>query len=280
MPPSTKRFPVLALLTLVSIGTTTVLFSQFRRGGGFGYGRAVRFANEVPQRPSGFSFCRLYYNDVRYFDLGQQWATDYPDSDYNLMLRLSQITTTPIRKDERGDPDHVVVSALQEEIFSCPFLFMSDPGTVGWSDEEAANLREYLLRGGFLWADDFWGERAWNAFQSELAKVLPDYAVVDVPKDHYIFRVFFELDDVPQVPSIQYWNMSGGETSEQGFHSAEPHLRAAFDETGRVMVLMSHNTDIADGWEREGESDLFFELFSIPASYPMGINIVLHSLLQ
>jgi hypothetical protein len=239
-----------------------------------------RFSGEYSELDGGFAFCRALYTQVRREYLGHGWDTDYPDSDYNLSVRLSEVTLAPIRRDSRGEPDHVVVRFTDEELFAHPFLFLSDAGTVGLSPEEAQSLRRYLLKGGFLWADDFWGDAAWAHWQSEIAAVLPEYPIVDLPLDHPIFHVFFDVDEVPQVPSIQHWRRSGGETSEMGSESAEPHLRGILDERGRLLVLMSHNTDIADGWEREGESVDFFELFSVPKSYPLGINVALHSLLR
>jgi hypothetical protein len=232
-------------------------------------------------RPDGsFAFCRALYTQVRSEYLGHGWNTDYPDSDYNLSTRLSELTLAPIRRDASGQPDHVVVRFTDDELLVHPFLFLSDAGTMGLSPEEAAGLRRYLLKGGFLWADDFWGDSAWAHWQSEIAGVLPEFPIVDIAPEHPVFHVFFDVPEVPQVPSIQHWYRSGGGTSEMGDESAEPHLRGIFDEQGRLLVLMSHNTDIADGWEREGESREFFELFSIPKAYPLGINVVLHSLLR
>ena len=110
--------------------------------------------------PSGraFTFCRVAYRQVRREPMGQGWRTDYPDADRNLMLRLSQLTTTPIRTTRQGRPDHIIVQLTDDEIFQCPVVFMSDVGTMGLTSEEAERLRKYLLRGGFLWVDDFWGE--------------------------------------------------------------------------------------------------------------------------
>jgi Domain of unknown function (DUF4159) len=265
----------------ISLSIAAMAYAQF------GYGRGRR-PPPMPVRPQaefgrpGFSFCRLYYDQVRYEELGQGWFTDYPESDVNLMWRLSQVTKATIRKDKRGQPDHLVVSARDEQLFSCPFLFVSDGGTIGFSEAEIALLRDYLLRGGFLWADDFWGDEAFEHFTRQIGRMLPieQYPIVDVPPDHPYFHVLFSLPAVPQVPSIQFWRWSGGQTSERGSETAEPHLRAIFDSEGRPMVLMSHNTDIADGWEREAESDEFFERFSIPASYPLGINVVLYTLMR
>ena len=231
--------------------------------------------------PSGraFTFCRVAYRQVRREPMGQGWRTDYPDADRNLMLRLSQLTTTPIRTTPQGRPDHLIVQLTDDEIFQCPFVFMSDVGTMALDSEEAERLRKYLLRGGFLWVDDFWGEYAWDRWVEEITKALPpgEYPIEDLPAGHMIFNALYNVYDVPQVPSIQYWRRSGGATSERGSGSAVPHLRSIRDQNGRIIVLMSHNTDIADGWEREGEDEAFFFRFS-PKAYALGINIILYAL--
>ena len=231
--------------------------------------------------PSGrsFTFCRVQYTQVRREALGQGWRTDYPDADRNLMLRLSQLTTTPIRTNSRGRPEHLVVHFTDDELFQCPFIFMSDVGTMALNSDEAERLRKYLTRGGFLWVDDFWGEYAWDNWVREISKALPpgEYPIADIPPGHTIYNALYRVYDVPQVPSIQFWRRSGGGTSERGSGSAVPHLRGIRDLQGRIIVLMSHNTDIADGWEREGEDEEFFFAFS-PKAYALGINIILYTL--
>ena len=227
-----------------------------------------------------FTFCRVAYRQVRREPLGQGWRTDYPDGDRNLMLRLSQLTTTPIRQTQYGEPDHVIVRIMDDELFECPFIFMSDVGTIGLDPAEAVRLRQYLEQGGFLWADDFWGSWAWDTWAHEIAKVLPpdEYPIRDIPAGHLLLNALYAVHEVPQIPSIQFWRRSGRSgTSERGSDSAEPHLRGIRDKKGRIIVVMTHNTDIADGWEREGEDDQFFFLFS-PQSYALGINIVLYAL--
>ena len=218
------------------------------------------------------------YTQVRSEWLGTGWTTDYPDGDRNLPLRLSQLTKTDIAKNEAGDPFHAVVSPGEPQLFQCPFVFASDVGTLEFSSDEVQALRNYLLKGGFLWVDDFWGDFAWSAWEREISKVLPEHPIQEIPKDHVIFRTLYTVDSIPQVPSIQYWRRSGRlDTSERGAESATPTLRAILDDTGRIMVVMTHNTDIADGWEREGEDDEFFFLFS-PNAYAVGINVVLYAL--
>jgi hypothetical protein len=112
----------------------------------------------------------------------------------------------------------------------------------------------------------------------EINKALPasEYSIEDIPPGHTIYNALYQVYDVPQVPSIQFWRRGRG-TSERGSGSAVPHLRGIRDAQGRVMVLMSHNTDIADGWEREGEDEEFFFAFS-PKAYALGINIILYTM--
>ena len=227
-----------------------------------------------------FTFSRVLYQSDRREPGGQGWHTDYPTADQNLMVRLSELTTTRVGFDHRDIPDHVVVPLDDARIFNYPFLFMSDVGTLRLSDQEAARLREYLLKGGFLWVDDFWGPHAWDQWVGELRKALPpaEYPVIDIPLNHPIHKTLFEVTEIPQVPSIQHWRRSGGTTtSERGFRSDNVHFRAIVDPHGRILVLMSHNTDIADGWEREGEDYEFFYRFSVDA-YELGINILVHAM--
>ena len=226
-----------------------------------------------------FTFCRLLYQSERSEPLGHGWNTDYPGSDHNFLERLEELTATRPARWADGQPGYAVVRPSQrEELFQCPFLFMSDVGTVGLTGDEVDTLREYLLKGGLIYADDFWGPWAWDHWARQLARILPEFPIVDVSEDHLIMDALYDVPGVPQVPSIQFWRRSGGrETSEQGRDSETPHLRAIFDDDGRPLVIMTHNTDIADGWEREGEDDAFFYAFS-PDAYALGINIILYAL--
>jgi hypothetical protein len=239
---------------------------------------APRFATDA-SFDGGFNFCRLYYTQVRRAYGGQGWWTDYPDADTNFSIRLSELTKTRVSQQPGGEPNHLVVRADEAALFQCPFVTIEDAGTVEFSDSEVKGLREYLLKGGFLWADDFWGTEALDYWEEQLRRVLPErqYRPVELPPTHAIYRMMFELKKIPQIPSIAHWRRSGGETSELGYDSEQVHLRGITDERGRVMVLMTHNTDIADAWEREGEDPRFFYLFS-PDGYATGINILLYAL--
>src|SRR5687767_5927884 len=200
------------LLTSVALLGAAALAAQ---GRGFGYGEGSRapLREGLPERRAGFTFCRLMYTSVRSEASGLGWSTDYPGSDINFMIRLSQFTTTHISMWKDGEPGHAVVRPMDETLFSCPFVIMSDGGTMGLSEPEVEALRAYLLKGGFLWADDFWGERAWTHFVSQINRVLPEYTITEMTPEHPLFQAYYTVKRVPQVPSIQHWRRSGGETS-------------------------------------------------------------------
>jgi hypothetical protein len=227
----------------------------------------------LPEVPGGFTFCRLIYSSNRTEERGLGWSTDYPNADRNLTLRMGELTTATTSLWADGEPGIAALSARDPNLFRCPFLFSSDVGTAAFSAEEVETLREYFAKGGFLWVDDFWGERAWSQWSREIGRVLPDHAVVELPMDHPLFRIVYSVREIPQIPSIQFWRSTGGLTSERGAESAIPTLRAILDESGRILVVMTHNTDIADGWEREMDDDTFFLLFS-PDAYALGVNIL------
>jgi hypothetical protein len=268
--------PALAVALAAMAG---VMHAQFGNGGPDFFNAPVRLAPEVfPDR--GFAVCRLMYTQVRREPAGGGWRTDYPYGEINLSIRFSELTKTRVSWNGRRQPNYWVVRPLDESLFQCPFVIASDVGTVGLRDNEAAQLRLYLLKGGFLWVDDFWGTLAWEHWSAELAKVLPpaEFPVEDVPIADPIFRSQFIVTQVPQITNIGFWRRSRGtETSERGADSAEPHFRAVRDDHGRIMVVMTHNTDVADSWEREGEDPAFFYQFS-PNGYALGIDVLLHAM--
>jgi hypothetical protein len=130
-----------------------------------------------------------------------------------------------------------------------------------------------------LWVDDFWGSYAWSIWESQIRKVFPsgEYPIVDLPLEHTIFHQFFEVRKKAQIPSINYWLGSGGDTSERQSDSRPVHIRGISDERGRLMVLMTHNTDFGDSWEREGLSHEYFVTFSVDG-YQFGINTLIYAM--
>jgi hypothetical protein len=268
------------LIVALLLGVATAAAAQFGRPfQGFGpRGYPAKFAT-AENFGRGFNFCRGVYTSGRREAGGQGWSTDYPDAEQNFSIRLGELTKVRVARDGYGEADHVVVRLTDQLVYQCPYLHMEDVGTASFTDEEVAALRAYLLKGGFVWVDDFWGTYAWNNWVSQLARVLPpvDYPVQDIAPDHPVLKAMFDVKEIPQIPSIQFWRTSGGGISERGSDSAVPHMRAVSDKQGNVMVLMTHNTDISDAWEREGEDPRFFYSFS-PDGYAVGINVILYAM--
>ena len=264
---------------LVALTLVSAAFAQWP-GRGWGRSRHPPHFKPAGHVDAGFTFCRLMYTSNRRDPSGRGWSTDYPYADINSMIRFSELTSTHVDFDGKGDPNHWVVEIGDTSLFSCPFVMTSDVGTMHLSSDEARQLRDYLLKGGFLWVDDFWGERAWSQWEQEIGKVLPpaDYPIVDLPLGHPLFQTMFNVWEVPQISNIHFWRATGGTTtSERGYDSAEPHFRVVTDADGRILVAMTHNTDIQDSWEREGEDAAFFEQFS-PDGYALGVNVLLHAM--
>jgi hypothetical protein len=271
-----RRFRIVIAAALCAL-ICTAAYAQFGRGGFFGFG-AGRIAQ--PQDFDGrFHWCRVVYRQAPDGRDGS-WRTDYPRADINFSIRLSELTKTDVSFNTQREPNHLLVNLGGPELFDCPVVILSAPGAVSINDEEGQNLRTYLLKGGFLWADDFWGTIEWDHWVRELRHALPanDYPIFDVPPDHPIMRTQFLVDGVTQISNIGFWERTGGRTSEQGSDSAVPHLRAIADpHTGRIMVLITHNTDYGDSWEREGDDPRYFMLFG-PKGYALGINAFLYAL--
>jgi len=260
------------LAVAIAFGVAVGAHAQFGRGF---FGARVATPADFDGR---FHYCRLVYRGSLGGG-GGSWRTDYPNADINLSVRLSELTRIPVSKSPSGSPNILLVRVSGDELFQCPLVIMSAPGSAFIEDAEAARLREYLLKGGVLWTDDSWGSYQWQHWVSQLRKVLPaaQYPIVDLPLDHALFRAQFEVTEIPQIPNIGFFLRSGGRTSEQGADSAVPVVRAITDADGELMVLMTHNTDIADSWEREGEDASYFYAFS-PRGYAFGINAVLYAL--
>ena len=241
---------------------------------------------------NAFTFCRIQYSSASGGDgwgrrRGGRWLTDYPESDENFSLRLSQLTTLNVNRTDDGRFRHVIVRLDEPDLFKYPFIYMVEVGALAFSEAEREGLRSYLLRGGFLMVDDFWGDDAWENWKYEIEQVLPPegYPIVDVPLDHELFHIVFDIREVPQVPSVNHywdWEITGityeGSPSRYARYGHGPRCKGIFDKNGRLMVVAMHNTDLGDGWEREGENYGYFREFSAKKAYPMGINIVVYAM--
>jgi len=224
--------------------------------------------------------CHILYRSVRREANGAGWRTDYPWGQRNLLIRLSELTKTRVSRPAGSFPHVWLVRLTDPALFECPYLMASDVGTIGLSEEEAAGLRLYLQKGGFLWVDDFWGEEAWAQWTRELARAMPpaEYTIEDVPLSDPIFHSMLDVKKVPQVTGIGFWRAVRGQTtSERGAETAVAHFRAIRDSHHRIIAVMTHNTDVSNSWERETEDPAYFYQFSIDG-YALGINVLLYAL--
>jgi hypothetical protein len=273
-----KTFRI-AVAAVIILCAATVAAAQFGRNalGGFGRGARPKFPT-ADTFGHGFNFCRGIFSSVYSEAGGSGWSTDYPDAELNFSIRLSELTKTRVALDQTRTPDFITVRLTDDELFQCPQLHMEDVGTIEFDADEITAMRAWFEKGGFLWVDDFWGSAAWEQWAYEIGRVLPasEYPIVDLPLDHPLFRSQFVVTEFPQIPSIQSWRRIIG-TSERGADSEIPEHKAILDRHGNVMVFMTHNTDISDAWEREGEDPRYFYQFS-PKGYAVGINVMLHAM--
>ncbi len=215
-----------------------------------------------------FAFVRLqydnYYNDG--FGFGT-WRTDFPSADSNFLRGVSRLSNVRVMKDP------IVLRFDDERIFDYPFLYALEMGRSGGPDfsaKERATMREYLLRGGFLLIDDFWGTRQWDNFYRAFTEVFPDREIIELPADHEIFRSYYDIAGPQMIPVIG----NPDNYPEQDVDRASNH--AILDDAGRVMVLINWNSDMGDGWEHT--YDPRYPTRYANLAYQLGINYLIYSL--
>lgn len=269
-------------LAVLAFAFVSDSLAQFR---GFGGRRpSLEDRGDVPEwkvdpafQHDVFSFARLRYSSYGGRGWGGwggrgRWATDAPSADLNLLFRLQQMTSLKV------NPNPTYIGITPEELANHPFVYMIEPGALEFTEDEVVALRNYLLNGGFLMVDDFWGDDEWQNFYYEIKRVFPDREPVELPIEHPIFHVVFDLKEKPQMPSIHHFLSTGLTYEEEKPGSKDVHYRAFFDDKGRMMAIICHNTDLGDGWEREGEDQTYFERFAEKMAYPMTINIIFYAM--
>lgn len=240
-----------------------------------------------------FTFARILFRstgspgvEARGWGRGRHlnWWVDFPDADLNFSYRTQQLTSI------RTDPDGRVLRLSDPSLTDYPMIVMEHPGYIDLNDKELTALRNYLNNGGFLFVADFWSQLEWDGFEREMKRVLPGRNWTDISVEHPIFHCVFDLKGPlqhMQVPTMQFWNMAHNpndptspplQDRDRGPGSEKMHVRAWLDDKGRIMALVIHNSDIPDGWEREGEDDRYFRTFSEKISYPLGVNILFYQM--
>ncbi len=277
----TRRPIKIFMATTAVILIAGALWAQFQpqrgfRGGGRGFGggrynitqTGARNDWEIDERfqHEAFRFARVKYTC---WGRSDKWLVDFPESDLNLPHRLRELTSMEVH------PESVIVELTDENISDFPFLYLIEPGQMALTDEEVEGLRRYLLNGGFLMVDDFWGEDEWYTFYQNIKRVFPDREPQELPLEHEIFHIVYDLAEKPMIPSIGHF-MSGRGTER--YDANEAHYRGIFDDKGRMMAIICHNTDLGDGWEEEGVDPNYFKEYSERFAYPLGINIVTYAM--
>ncbi len=223
-----------------------------------------------------FTFARLKF-DSGYggYGRGRFWHDDSPDADLNLIYRLFEATSMKVR------PGFNYIEITTKELADYPFVYMAGAGGVSFSQEEADALRDYLLNGGFLMVDDFWGDEEWEHVAAQAKMIFPNRTPELLNLTNEIFHVVYNFKKQPQIPSVGdfHWTHKSYDSQyryERMNH--DPHYFGIYDDKRRLMMLICHNNHYGDGWEHEGEDVTYFDLFSMPMGYPMLINILAYAM--
>lgn len=218
-----------------------------------------------------FYFTRgIYTSDAGDYLSTDRWAIDYPKADRQFLTAVTRLTGI-----DAYELDHAI--ALDDpRLRQYPFLYMLEVGSIALPEAEGKALQDYLLAGGFLLIDDFWGSWAWERFEAQMQALFPTRPIVEIPPDHPVFSIFYRIDDIVQVPNLYQGAgaASGGPTHE--YDGYEPRVRGIFDDEGRLMVLINWNTDLGDAWEWADHPSypLRFSTFA----YEMGINAIVYAM--
>ena len=261
-----RRIPALAVSLLAVILTGAVVHAQSQR--------------DLPERravavtaPGEFQFARLAYSANRYgrgrggyYGRREVWQTDWPDAEHHFTNGVTRLTRIDAARQGH------ILSALDENIFDYPWIYAVEVGYWHLNDREADNLREYLLRGGFLMVDDFHGTFEWAGFLASMERVFPDRQIIDIPEDDAAFHVVYDLDHRIQIPSRMY-SYTGRTWEKDGYN---PHWRGIYDDDGRLMVAINHNMDIGDAWEHADWPDYPENMTAL--AYRFGINYLVYAM--
>jgi len=217
-----------------------------------------------------FTFIRTIY-DSPYGSYRRRgmWAVDYPEADHNLIVGLREWAGTNLKIASR--PDQIAI--MDDRLFDYPLIYFVEPGFLELSDEQAARLREYVARGGFMFFDDFWGVYEIQNLETQLHKIWPDRTPKELPLSHPVFHSYLDIEEVVQVPNIMNARR-GGDTSEKG--GVVPHRFGIEDQNGRLVCFISFNTDLGDAWEWINDP-------SYPAKYGVhayktAINVIIYAM--
>nr|MBO2514507.1 hypothetical protein [Gammaproteobacteria bacterium] len=213
---------------------------------------------------SEFRFTRLQYADLGY-GFGRSWLVDYPEAEIHFGRAIARLTRVEI-----GEPG--IVNLRDDDLFDYPWLYAVEVGRWHLDDQEAAKLREYLLRGGFLMVDDFHGTMEWRRFMESMQKVFPDRPVVDIADEDEVLHVLYDVDQRIQIPGIA--PLSRGVTYERD--GVTPYWRGIYDDRGRLMVAINFNMDLGDAWEHADDPRYPEPMTAL--AYRFAVNYVIYAM--
>jgi len=207
----------------------------------------------------------------------QWWETDFDDAERNLLLGLRRYTML-----DASSKGYKAMSLTDPALFEYPFLYINmkriplySGNGPNFNPHEAAVLREYMLRGGFVMLDDFWGPAHWQDFLVEFAKIFPNRRPEKLAIDHPIFHSFYDINEIKQVPGRGVtWGFGMGFLLDSADYPTAVH--GVFDDDGRLMMVVNFNTDLGDGWEHT--FDGFYPTRYCNAAYKIGINTIIYAL--
>jgi Domain of unknown function (DUF4159) len=265
-----KLFPRLAVLLIVISAASALAFEPDQFQGQFGgYGGYGSIEPEQSHEHTEFGWSRLRYDSASFNGFrgyGGNWSRDYPKADRQFLIALRRLTRIDARSTEQ------VVDLNSDEIFNWPWVYAVQAQTWTFTDAQAARMRQYLQKGGFLMVDDFHGEADWQSFIAGMRLVLPNSTVEELSNDDPIFHVLYDLQERFQVPGEQY--VSTGRTYEKDGYI--PHWRAIRDENGRVIVAICFNMHLGDAWEW-ADDPRYPENFASLA-FRIGINYIVYGM--
>ena len=209
---------------------------------------------------------------------GGWWDTDYPDSDENFLRGVQRYTNI-----NASPRNYIFMDLTDPRLFEHVFLYMnwkrvpigSSSSGPNFAPEETAALREFMLRGGFVMVDDFWGQPHLDDMFTEIGKIFPEREIVRLSTDHEIFHTFFDIDELAQVPGrMVTWDYGGFmRLDDPGY---PPEVYAVLDDDGRVMMVANYNTDLGDGWEHTFLAE--YPTHYTNEAYKIGVNYLIYAL--
>jgi len=219
-----------------------------------------------PGGPREFYFTRAAYTGYGFRNF-RSWSVDFPKADRQFLIGVRRLTNLDAYEYENP------IQLTDPGMGRYPFLYAVEVGYMALSESEVLGLRRYLLAGGFLVIDDFWGSYEWENIVMEFQRILPGHQIVDIPRDHPVFTCFYNVEELLQVPNVGQ-GIAGGPTWEKDGYN--PELRGIFDDQGRLMVVINWNTDLGDAWE--WAENPYYPLRFSTYAYQMGVNFIIYGM--